>query len=46
MRGGSAVPLIAGASALYPSAYGGALTFVMNGLPSDAWWTDGSAIYR
>ena len=35
--------LVAGASALYPSAYGGAFTFVMNGLPLDAWWDYGSA---
>lgn len=35
--------LVAGASALYPSAYGGAFTFVMNGIPSDAWWDYGSA---
>ena len=34
--------LISGASALYPSAYGGAFTFVMNGIPSDAWWDYGS----
>ena len=40
---GTSVPLIAGAGAYTPSARGGALTFHVNGLPSNAWWPHGSA---
>ena len=35
--------LLAGASANYPSARGGALTFSVNGDPFAPWWPDGSA---
>ena len=39
-RGGTAVPLLAGAGADYTSSYGGALTFNVDRLP---WWDGGSA---
>ena len=45
VRGGSSVPLLAGAGANYTSAFGGAFAFHVNGLPSYAWWNDGSSYF-
>lgn len=42
-RGGTAVPLLAGASATFASARCGAFTFDMSALPSNAWLDFGSA---
>ena len=45
MRGGTTVPLLAGAGADYTSALGGTFAFDLDALPSDAWtpWDVGSA---
>ena len=44
-RGGTAVPLLAGAGADYTSTLGGTFAFDVDALPSDAWtpWDVGSA---
>ena len=43
MRGGTTVPLIAGAGASSASAHGGAFAFNMDYSPSAAYWAYGSA---
>ena len=43
MRGGTTVPLLAGAGPVDTSVFGGTLTFNVTNLPSDPWWTVGSA---
>ena len=43
VRGGTPVPLLAGAGAVYTPAVGGVFTFNVGVSPSNAWWGNGSA---
>ena len=43
LRGGTPVPLLAGASAGNPLPVGGALPFRVDALPLHSWWDSGSA---